>query len=246
MKDLHVHTTFSDGKNTPREMVEAALCKGLTVIGFSDHSYTPFDESYCIKRDSMGDYVREINALKREFAGRIEVKLGVEQDYYSPSVDGVEYVIGSVHYVKANGVYLPVDESADVFMDGVKKHFGGDVYAFAEAYYDAVGDVVNKTRADIVGHFDLITKYNENDVLFSTKDPRYVSAWKKAADKLLSTGVTFEINTGAISRGYRTKPYPSNDIIAYLKSRGGKFILSSDSHSSNTLCFAFDEYERFI
>ena len=40
MKDLHVHTTFSDGKNTPEEMILAALDKGLETIGvFRSQSY---------------------------------------------------------------------------------------------------------------------------------------------------------------------------------------------------------------
>ena len=48
--DYHVHTTFSDGKNTPEEIVLAAREKGLKEIGFSDHSYTFFDERYCLKK----------------------------------------------------------------------------------------------------------------------------------------------------------------------------------------------------
>ena len=115
MIDTHVHTTYSDGKNTPREMIEAALKKGLTTIGFSDHSYTAFDESYCIKREDVDKYVREIKALHEEYAGIIEVGLGLEQDYYSDNPDyDFDYLIGSVHYVKKAGVYIPVDDSADV------------------------------------------------------------------------------------------------------------------------------------
>lgn len=247
MIDTHVHTTYSDGKNTPREMIEAALKKGLTTIGFSDHSYTAFDESYCIKREDVDKYVREIKALHEEYAGIIEVGLGLEQDYYSDNPDyDFDYLIGSVHYVKKAGVYIPVDESADVLKESVERYFGGDFYAFAEAYYENVGDLIEKTNADIIGHFDLITKFNENDVLFSTANPRYVSAWKKAADRLTSSGAVFEINTGAISRGYRKTPYPSKEIIDYIKSKGGLFILSSDAHNVDSLAFGFEKYSYLL
>ncbi|MBO7361393.1 MAG: hypothetical protein J6V48_09730, partial [Clostridia bacterium] len=39
--DFHLHSLFSDGKNSPEEVVLAAIGKGMTAIGFSDHSWTP-------------------------------------------------------------------------------------------------------------------------------------------------------------------------------------------------------------
>ena len=78
------------------------------------------------------------------------------------------------------------------------------------------------------------------------RDRRYIRAWQNAADNLLKYKKPFEINTGAISRGYRTKPYPAIDIIDYIGKRGGTFILSSDSHSVNTLLFGFDEWEKYL
>ena len=81
-------------------------------------------------------------------------------------------------------------------------------------------------------------------MLFDESHPRYVAAWQKAADALLKTGKSFEINTGAISRGYRVTPYPSPDILAYLKARGAKLFLSSDSHAANTLCYQFDKWQH--
>jgi predicted metal-dependent phosphoesterase TrpH len=47
--DLHVHTTFSDGKNTPEEVVLSAIDMGFDAIGFSGHGYTDFDLTYCMK-----------------------------------------------------------------------------------------------------------------------------------------------------------------------------------------------------
>ncbi|MBQ0005173.1 MAG: hypothetical protein KBS68_04840, partial [Clostridiales bacterium] len=96
------------------------------------------------------------------------------------------------------------------------------------------------------GHFDLISKVNEKDHLFDEHHPRYVAAWQKAADKLLESGRPFEINTGAISRGYRTQPYPSLEMIEYLKERGASFVLASDSHNTETLCYDFDKYEKYL
>ena len=124
------------------------------------------------------------------------------------------------------------------------KHFNKDIYALCEAYYKTVSDVVNKTSCDIIGHFDLISEFIEREPLFDTNHPRYVAAWRRAADELLKTGVPFEINTGAISRGYRSEPYPSGAMIDYIRERGGRFVLSSDAHSAENIGFRFEEYEE--
>lgn len=240
--DYHVHTTFSDGKNTPEEVVRAAIEKGMAEIGISDHSYTDFDESYCIKRDKIEEYKREIARLKAKYQGKIKILCGIEQDFYSEeSTKDYDYAIGSVHYVKVGGKFYPIDESAEIFGEVCKNIFGGDYIAFAEEYFNTVSQLAERKDIDIIGHFDLIAKFNENNRCFDEKNERYVAAWKKAADKLLSTNKPFEINMGAISRGYKTEPYPSDAIRAYIKDKGGKFILSSDSHSAENICYYFDK-----
>ncbi len=234
--DLHTHTVYSDGKNTAEEMVLAAIKAGLDTIGISDHSYTDIDKTYCMKKDKIGAYINEISALKEKYGDKIRVLCGVEQDYFSDEpTSPFDYVIGSVHYVKAQNEYIPVDESAERLSQAAEKYFGGDIYSLIEEYYRCAGNVVRKTNADIIGHFDLITKFQEQTPLFDENNPRYISAWKEAADRLLKTGKPFEINTGAISRGYRTTPYPSEKIKKYILENGGKFILSSDSHSTESI-----------
>lgn len=246
-KDLHSHTTYCDGADTPEEMILSAIDKGLKVYGLSGHSYTFFDTSYCMQEDDIPKYIAEVRSLAEKHRDSIEVLCGVEQDYYSEyPTDGFDYVIGSVHYIKCSGEYVPVDESPDILRAAADKHFGGDIYALCAEYYRTVADVVEKTSCDIIGHFDLITKFIEREPLFDTAGPRYVAAWQAAADRLISTGVPFEINTGAMSRGYRTSPYPSMEIIAYIKSHGGKLILSSDAHSIGSIAYRFDVYEALI
>ncbi len=245
--DFHTHTKYCDGNNTPREMVLQAIADGMTAIGFSGHAYTSFDVEWCMTPQGTEDYIREIAGLKAEFGDKIRIYHGTEYDYYSDGPkDNMEYIIGSVHYVEKDGVRRSIDESPECLRAIVDEMFDGDPIACAESYYENVGNVVEKTGADIIGHFDLICKFNEVDHMFDTSDARYIAAWKKAADKLLETGKIFEINTGAISRGYRTKPYPATDIIDYIGKRGASFILSSDSHSTKTLRFGFDEWERYI
>ncbi len=245
-RDLHIHTVFSDGKNTPEEMVLSAISKGLKTLGFSTHNYQFFDERYCIAKNKIQEYKDTVYALKEKYKDKIKILCGVEQDYYSEeSVCDYDYVIGSVHYVYVDGLYLSIDDSAVDFRKCIDNHFDGDIYNFCEIYFKTVEDVLNKTNADIIGHLDLISKYNELDRFFDERHPRYINAYKKAIDALIHYNVPFEINTGAISRGYKTFPYPSSDMIAYIKEKGGKFILSSDSHQADTIAYQFDKWEKY-
>lgn len=246
-KDLHMHTAYCDGKDTPEDMVLSAVDKGLDTVGISSHSYTFFDESYCMQKEDIPRYIAELRYLRAKYFDRIHVLCGVEQDYYSDCPkDEFDYIIGSVHYIKVGDEYIPVDESVEILRAAVQKHFGGDVYALCELYFDTVADVVEKTRCDIIGHFDLISKFIEREPLFDTEHPRYVKAWKAAADRLVTYDVPFEINTGAISRGYRTQPYPDEEMIAYIKAKGGRLILSSDAHSKENIAYKFEEYEPLL
>ena len=245
MTDLHTHTIYCDGAASPGEMAAAALEKGLDCLGFSGHSHTWFDESYCMSPAGTAAYVREIRALQRKYAGKMRILCGTEQDIWSDApTEGYDYVIGSVHYLKLGDEYRPVDESPEISRETAERYFGGDWYAMAEAYFDTVSHVVERTGCGIIGHFDLIAKFNQKHPAFDETHPRYAAAWRQAADVLLKTGRPFEINTGAMSRGWRTQAYPRREMIGYILEHGGRLILSSDSHRPDTLCFAFDRYER--
>lgn len=241
--DFHMHTRFCDGKDDPEAMVISAISKGFERVGIAVHSYTAFDEEYCIPKKDIPVFVSEVGELKEKYADRIKVFCGVEQDIYSEEPTGMfDYVIGSVHYFKTDRGFLPVDDTAEKFIDACEKCFSGDYYAMCEEYFNTVSEVCDVTGCGIIGHFSLVSKFNQKRALFDENDPRYVSAWMKAADVLIKKNVPFEINTGAISRGYRTDAYPDDRMIAYLKEKGASLILSSDAHSADSIGYLFDEY----
>ena len=241
--DFHVHTTFCDGKNTPEEMVKAAVSLGMTSLGFSVHSYTEFDESYCIKKERVAEYIEEINRLKEAYRDKIRILCGIERDLYAKEpTECFDYTIGSLHYVKKNGVYYTVDESAETLKKAIRDGWQGSATAFAKDYY-AETSRLGKTQPDIIGHIDLLTKFDEIEPIFDITDQEYVEAAKGAVDALLPLGVPFEINTGAISRGYRKTPYPSPFLLSYILEKGGKVILSGDVHAASGLLCHFEEAE---
>ena len=73
--DLHTHTTFSHGKGSIEDNIKAAIAKGITTLGISDHG--PGHMTYGIKRKSIPLMRAEIERLKSLYP-QLEVLLGVE------------------------------------------------------------------------------------------------------------------------------------------------------------------------
>lgn len=238
LSNFHTHTTKSDGKNTPEEIVKVAIEKGLKSIGFSDHGYTEFDLSYCMK-DTDG-YIDEITRLKTLYKGQIGVYLGVEEDaFHQVDRKRFDYIIGSAHYVKIDGEYFSVDG----FQGNVEKCLGlcgGDPVKLADVYYKAFCDYIVCRKPDIIGHFDLITKFDKQLNLF-LKDKKYLALSEKYFTFALTSGSLVEVNTGAIARGYRTSPYPSENLLRITLKNGNGVILSSDTHNTDNLTFGFEQ-----
>lgn len=243
LRDFHAHSTFCDGGATLEEMVRAAVAKGMDSLGFSEHGHTYFDDSYCLSVQATEEYRQQVAQLKEEWRGSIRILCGTERDFFSDDpFGGFDYTIGSVHYVQTESGIFPVDESPEDLKWLVNSHFGGDFYALAEEYFRCVAQVVETTRADVIGHFDLIAKYNQQEQLFDESNERYWKAATKAIDALIPLGKPFEINTGAFFKGYRDQPYPSMPLLRYIAENGGRVILSSDSHCTESLCYGFEQW----
>lgn len=244
-ENFHTHSTYCDGKSTLEESVLSAINLGFKAIGFSGHSYLDFGCDWSMSPEDTLKYIDEISQLKRKYEGKIKIYCGTEMDYFSENIPGkYDYSIGAVHYIRMDGEYLPIDSSLERQQYAADKYFGGSLIDYCVEYYRLMEDVIEKTKGDFVAHFDLVTKFNENDCAFDTNDPKYIEAWKKAADRLLECNVPFEINTGAIARKKRVTPYPSMQIADYINSKGGKFIVTSDCHDASMLSCAFDLVEK--
>ena len=244
ISNYHTHTTFCDGKNTPEEIVLYAIEKGCLSIGFSGHGHTPFDLRYCMK-DTNG-YIREISRLKDKYSEKIEIYCGAEEDAFSPvNRERYDYIIGSSHYFNINNNYYPIDSGYDYFKKCLEA-FDYDIVKLSETYYRTFVSYINERKPDIVGHFDLITKFDEIDKQRFLNNSQYLKIAQKYIKKAAQADVIFEANTGAMSRGFRKTPYLAGNLLHILKTQGGKVILSSDCHSVETLNYYFDEMEYIL
>ncbi len=233
--NLHTHSTFSDGKNTPEEIVQSAIEKNFISIGFSDHSHTPCDESYCMMPPAYPAYRSGIQELKARYAGQIDVLLGLELDAYSMADRAdYDYWIASVHYLCHGSDCHPIDHSLIQQQDCIAQLCGGQKLDMAKRYYDLLVRHVTACHPDVVGHFDVITKFG----LFDDAGEDYRRVATEALDEVLTVCPRIEMNTGAISRKVRSLPYPQDFLLKRVLEKGGEILLSADSHAKETLdCF---------
>jgi histidinol-phosphatase (PHP family) len=248
---MHTHTVYCDGKNTVEEMVKAAIDAGLKTIGFSGHFILNIEppQDWSMDEARVAAYRADIIKVREQYKDKINILLGCEKDYFSPEPkDEYDYSIGSVHYVYKDGIYVAMDLAPEELLGYVDTLYGGDSIAMAKDYYSLVADVHKKTGGEIVGHFDLLTKFNEKYSFLDTDSKAYRSAALEAADALLENKeLVYEINTGAMSRGWRTTPYPADFILKYLVEKKGRIILTGDSHAAESITYGYKdavEYAR--
>lgn len=241
MQDLHLHTTYDDGGNSVREMAEKGLLADFSSIGLCVHSPIP-GEYWCATEDGVRNFMSDVRAVAEELHDRMPVYCGIEFDSVSTcDLSPFDYVIGSVHVLQAPGGPWYYDASREDALRMIETVYGGDREQAAEDYFARVGSLAEIGEVDIVGHFDLLTKFDEPECIYDVHSARYRDAARFAMERLVNAGKIFEINTGAVSRGYRTTFYPSEDLLRDLFSLGGKICLSSDSHSVKTLGFQRDK-----
>ncbi len=246
-QNLHTHSTYCDGKDTLKQMLETAIEKGFDSIGFSTHSYMYYSNYFAQKPDWSREYFKEVNRLKEEYRDRIKIFCGIEYDIYSDiDISYFDYAIGAVHYLKIGDEFVGFDRDAQQVEKVIKDYFDGDGMKYAKMYYEQLSKLPNYGKFDIIAHFDLVAKHSEKTEFFNENSKEYLSYAISAAEALSGKIPLFEVNTGAIARGYRTTPYPSLPILKELKRLGYGAVITSDCHNKEMLDCHFDEARELL
>ena len=259
--NLHTHTTFCDGKDTPEEMVLAAITKGFSALGFSGHSLFPFARSWHIAPRDFKNYERTILELKEKYKSKIDIYLGYEADFYPgitvPSkkfykAHGLNpsYLIASTHYVLNKKGSYTVDNTTEevrrklIIMYGDGKNWSSvDGRRAVCQYFETERKMLENADFDIIGHIDLIRKRNGVLKFFDENESWYKKELKATARSIAHAGVIVEINTGAIARGAMDDVYPSLQFLELLHEYKVPLCINSDCHDKDYLDCA---YERAV
>lgn len=307
--NYHTHTIFCDGSDTAEAVVQEALRRGFTHLGFSGHMDPGVSMDYAA-------YAQEICRLQAAYRDQIDILRGAELDnVYDPScvagaevhgsaeampstlqmnmalpdapgdtaagevfgapgvrsgddfaAPGAEYTIGSTHFVPVPGSavrsapaafgthregsenwdLIGVDGDIGMLHDQCRQYYGGDFYALSADYYRFEAMVAARLHPTFIGHFDLITRFNDlsradgGHFLDETSE-RYLLPARRAMEALVPYGLPFEINCGAVNRGRKKKLYPRPELLRHLHALGGEIVISADAHQKELLDGGFEE-----
>jgi len=230
MFDLHTHhERCGHAAGTIENYIEAALEKGLSAIGISDHS-PYFGEKHdhpnpgiAMAASEFTNYVAEVLRLKEKYAGRIEVLLGVESDFFPEHAEAYrrvyekypfDYIIGSVHQVEGVSIFN---------RNRWKKLTAAQKQKTKERYYELIGWSAKSGMFDILGHIDAMKGYYP---AFSDIKTEMVDATLKLIGEY---DIAIEINTSG-----KTKDvggwYPADDMLERAKFFGVMPTFGSDAH----------------
>ncbi len=241
-EDYHVHTAFSDDSVYEMEdVVKDAISKGMDEICFTDHvDYgikLDWDEGKeIVYRDGMPlanvDYPKYFEKIKelREKYPQITLKQGMEFGMQVHTIDryqklydryDFDFIILSCHQV----------EDKEFWTQDFQR--GRTQQQYNERYYQEILDVITKYKDySVLGHLDLIVRYDENGVYPFEKLKPIIT---KILKQVIADGKGIEVNTSSHRYGL-SDLQPSRAILKLYKELGGTIItIGSDSHKKEHL-----------
>jgi histidinol-phosphatase (PHP family) len=233
--ESHCHTPLcKHAEGQPEEYCAHALRRGLKGIIFTCHAPLPHGWSADVRMaDAEFDtYVAMVARAREAFAGRLDVRLGLESDF-APGLEPwlealhqrvpLHHVLGSVHY--QIGFYR-------------SQYFKGDVFEYQKVYYEHLAMAAESGLFDTLSHPDLIKNESPREWFF----PRIQPFIEAALDRIAATGVAMELNTSGMLKAIR-EMNPGRAQLALMQARGIPVVLGADAHRPDRVA---DGYEAAL
>jgi len=248
VSDLHTHTHYSHGRDSVADMCRAALERGLSFFGFSEHSPRPEGYTYPVEyrdrlRQGFPSYVEEVRALQDGRSRKMTVLLGMEADWIGAAREFVrqavfaydfDYLIGSVHFLDHWGFdfssrdWTPLDAAAR-----------NAAYA---AYFAAVADMAQSGLFQIAGHLDLIKIFSARD--FHAWLAGNLDLVQEALVCMLDAGMALEVSSAGLRKPC-AEIYPAPAIMRLAADLRVPIAFASDAHAADQVAHAFPELAAY-
>ncbi|MFP6874412.1 MAG: histidinol-phosphatase [Verrucomicrobiales bacterium] len=231
--DSHMHTPLcKHAVGHPVEYARIGKSKRLKGIIMTCHSPMPdgFSSSVRMAPEEFPDYVELVESATREMDGVIEVKLGLESDWF-PGMESwlaelhcraeFHYILGSVHpFIK---------EYKDIFFDG-------DPIAFQRRYFGHLADAAESGLFDCLSHPDIVKVMFAKSWNFSAGEDAVTDALRRIS----ATGIAMELNTSGINKAY-PEMNPGPEMLKMIGAFDIPVVVSSDAHRAGRVAADFDD-----
>lgn len=220
--ESHSHTPLcKHATGLPGDYAAAAEERGLCGLIVTCHCPLPdgFSADVRMAPEEFGFYVDMVAQAREEWAGRVDVRLGLESDFY-PGVEPwlerlharaeLHHVLGSVHYQVA---------------DYRRHYYTGDVFLYQQLYYEHLAQAAESGLYDTLAHPDLIKNEAPDEWHFPRIRPFIV----RSLDRIAATGVAMELNTSGANKAL-PEMNPGREQLALMLERNIPVVLGADAH----------------
>ncbi|MBP9989178.1 MAG: histidinol-phosphatase HisJ family protein [Ruminococcus sp.] len=236
--DIHNHTKNSYDGHFPIEvMVDAAIEKGIQVVGITDHVEMDLYKEKGYDKTIYLSYDETVEA-KKIYEGKIEILSGVElgEPTYNlkDSIELIEsrdfdVVIGSIHSLRNWKDFSHYDYK-DLDVDAILKE-----------YFQEVKGMVDWGRIDTMAHLTYPLRY----IIGNSGIYVDISTYQKDIDEIFSLLVEKDIPMEVNASGLRqtiNETFPSAPYVRRYKELGGKYVtFASDAHYPEHMGLHVDE-----
>lgn len=222
--NYHTHTyRCNHASGEDRQYVEKAIERGLKVLGFSDHcpQFFPTEHysGFRMRPEKMDDYVKSVLDLRREYKNDIDIKLGLEIEYYPEIFDKLDEFLAQYpmeYYIL--GEHFIHNEYDTHISSGWADHDDG----MLTNYVDQILEAMKTGKFTYLAHPDLFA-YNGDEAFYAAEAKRLCEGAKEL-------GVPLEINF----LGLATKRiYPCDRFFKIATEVGCDFVFGCDAHNPN-------------
>lgn len=230
--ESHCHTPLcKHAIGEPTEYAAIAERRGMKGLIVTCHCPLPDGNSSRVRMapEEYDLYVALVGRTREEWKGRVDVRLGLESDYY-PGVEPwleklharapLNHVLGSVHYHV--GEYR-------------KAYFTGDIFHYQRLYFQHLAESAETGLYDTLAHPDLIKNEEPEEWIFERIQPFI----EKALDRIAATGVAMELNTSGMNKAL-PEMNPGLKQLALMQERGIPVVIGADAHRPERVGDSYD------
>lgn len=220
--ETHSHTPLcKHAIGMPEEYAAAAAARGLKGLTITCHNPMPdgFSAGVRMAIDEFDQYVEMVAAAREQWAGRIDVRLGLEADYFEGYEPWLEQQLQSAefHYVLGS-VHPQLTEFR-------RRYWHDDATEVQRTYFNLLADAAETGLFDSLAHPDLVKNVTSAD----WDPPRIMDAICGALDRIAATGIAMELNTSGVNKLIaEMNPFPQ--MLVEMNARGIPVVIGSDAH----------------